>query len=94
MQKLTETQLRQLAHKRVEFKAHLTVYLVVNGALWIIWWFTGHFYPWPVWPLAGWGIGLIFHYLFDYRYSTLLSEEEEYKKLKGKFEEEEQYASK
>lgn len=91
MQTLTDTQLHELARKRVEFRTHLIVYCVVNGALWLLWYITGHGYPWPLWPLIGWGIGLIFHYLFEYRSSRLLSEEEEYKKLKKQIEERESY---
>lgn len=82
MQTLTDKQLHELAHKRVEFRTHLIVYFVVNAGLWLIWFFTYRGYMWPIWPTAGWGIGLIFHYLFEYRTSTLLSEEEEYQKLK------------
>ena len=87
MQTFTDKQLRELAHKRVEFRTHLIVYIVTNTALWGIWWFTWRGYPWPIWPLLGWGIGLVFHYLFDYRSSTLLSEEEEYQKLKKEMDE-------
>ena len=82
MQLPNDAQLRELAHKRVEFRIHLIVYCVTNAALWIIWLVTGKGYMWPVWPLAGWGIGLVFHYLFEYRPSSFLSEEEEYRKLK------------
>lgn len=87
MQTFTDSQLRELARKRVEFRIHFTVYCVTNAALWTIWWLTGEGYPWPIWPLVGWGIGLIFHYLFDYRSSRLLSEEDEYRRLKRKMEE-------
>ncbi|MFL5741229.1 MAG: 2TM domain-containing protein [Flavisolibacter sp.] len=87
MQALTETQLRELAKKRVEFRAHFLVYCVINSLLWIIWLVTGRGYPWPVWPLAGWGIGVLFQYLFDYRSSRFLSMDDEYKKLKRKMEE-------
>jgi hypothetical protein len=48
---------------------------------------TGKGYIWPVWPMIGWGIGLVFHYMFEYRSSRFLSEEEEYKKLKKEMEE-------
>jgi len=92
MQTLNDTQLRELAHKRVEFRSHLIVYCIVNAALWTIWWFTGHAYIWPVWPLVGWGIGLLFHYLFEYRPSRLLSDEEEYRKLKMETEKQKQMA--
>jgi len=87
MAALTDTELRQLAHKRVEFRSHLIVYIVINASLWIIWYATGAHYPWPVWPLVGWGIGLFFHYVFDYRSSRLFSEQEEYEKLKKQMEE-------
>lgn len=86
MQVPSDLQLHELARKRVEFRVHLTVYLVVNAVLWAIWYFTGRGYLWPVWPTAGWGIGVIFHYLFDYRTSRLLSEEEEFQKLKRQME--------
>ena len=86
MQTPTDNQLRQLAHKRVEFRTHLIVYYVIMGMLWLIWLLTNQGYPWPVWPMAGWGIGLVFHYIFEYRSSKLFSEEEEYKKLKKEWE--------
>lgn len=87
MQPLTDTQLRELARKRVEFRSHLVVYLVTNAALWSIWFFTSRGYMWPVWPMAVWSIGVIFHYLFDYRASRLFSEEEEYQKMKKHMQE-------
>lgn len=82
MQPLTDNQLHELARKRVDFRRHLVVYFVVNATFWIIWYITGQGYPWPVWPMAGWGIGVIFHYIFEFRSSSFLSEEEEYQKLK------------
>lgn len=82
MATLSDNQLHELARKRVDFRAHLVVYFVINAFLWAIWFLTGQGYPWPIWPTVGWGIGVIFHYLFDYRPSRYLSEEEEYQKLK------------
>ena len=87
MQLPTDNQLHELARKRVEFRAHLVVYCVINAALWSIWFFTGQGYAWPVWPMTGWGIGLLFHYMFEYRSSRFLSEEEEYNRLKKEMEE-------
>jgi hypothetical protein len=84
METQTDQQLRQLAHKRVDFRRHLTVYLIINSVLWLLWYITGHRYPWPIWPMAGWGVGLVFHYLFDYRAAGLFSEEREFEKLKNK----------
>ena len=82
MQTLSENQLHELARKRVEFRRHLVVYFVIISILWMIWFLTGAGYIWPIWPMAGWGIGVIFNYMFEYRSSSFLSEEEEYKKLK------------
>ena len=89
MQSLSDSQLKELAHKRVEFRTHLVVYCVINTALWVTWFVTGQGYIWPVWPLVGWGIGLLFHYLFDYRSSKLFSEQREFENLKKRFEKQE-----
>ena len=60
------------AEKRVraklDFYTHLAVYVLVNGFLIIIYLTTGpipgwYNYPWFVWSMFGWGIGLLFHYL-------------------------------
>jgi len=80
----TDKQLHELARKRVDFRRHLIVYCIVNGMLWLIWYLIGQKYPWPLWPMGGWAIGLIFHYIFEYRNPKILSEEEEYNKLKSK----------
>jgi hypothetical protein len=44
---------------------HLLVYLVINACLFAINWFTtgGDGGWWFVWPLLGWGIGLLIHVL-------------------------------
>jgi hypothetical protein len=36
-------------------------YLAVMALLWVIWLVTGAGYPWPVWPMLGWGIGVAGH---------------------------------
>jgi hypothetical protein len=80
----TDKQLHEMARKRVDFRRHLIVYCIINAIFWIIWYLTGHGYPWPLWPMAGWSIGLIFHYVFEFRSPKFLSEEEEFNKLKNK----------
>jgi hypothetical protein len=37
----------------------LITYLAVIAGLWLIWALTGAGYPWPVWPMLGWGLGLL-----------------------------------
>lgn len=60
---------REQAIKRIkaknDFKIHLVVYLAVNTMLVVIWAFTnaGQPFPggffWPIFPIAGWGIGVV-----------------------------------
>lgn len=61
---------RQAAIKRLEakrgFGIHLVVYLSVNALLVVIWLMTGRGYFWPIWPIAGWGIGLAAHRWMTY----------------------------
>src|SRR5215207_9374788 len=40
---------------------HLVSYVVVLAGLWLIWALTGAGYPWPIWPMLGWGMGLLGH---------------------------------
>ena len=56
---LRERAVRQLK-KRRDFSAHLLVYALANGFLVAIWAMTsdGGFF-WPIFPLAGWGIGVV-----------------------------------
>jgi hypothetical protein len=64
---ITEEEIYQKARKRVEDKKglliHAIVYVLVNAILVVIWATTSHGYPWFLWPLGGWGIGLIFNFL-------------------------------
>lgn len=63
----TDNELREIAKRRVQarngFLIHLTLYVTVNLGLVLIWAATGRGYPWFVWPLAGWGIGIVSHAL-------------------------------
>jgi hypothetical protein len=43
------------------WRAHLTSYLAVIAGLWLIWALTGAGYPWPIWPMLGWGLGVFGH---------------------------------
>ena len=59
-----EAELRGLALKRLkakrDFAGHLIAYLTVNAMLVGIWYVTGAGFFWPVFPLMGWGIGVVF----------------------------------
>ena len=58
-QVLRDKAVRQLK-KRRDFRSHLLVYVLVNTLLVVIWVMTDrHGFFWPVFPIAGWGIGVI-----------------------------------
>lgn len=82
------------AKARVGFKTHLRAYLIVNAGLWLIWALTtvsfkmlhqsngGWFFPWPLFSMLGWGIGLASHYYAVYHGKNERSMiEKEYEKL-------------
>lgn len=79
---------KQTAKLRVEFRIHLISYIAVNTFLAIINLSLTPDYLWVVWPLLGWGIGIIMHGL-QVHYSTQSSFKErmiqkEMNKLKNK----------
>jgi 2TM domain-containing protein len=46
--------------KRRDFLGHLLVYVLVNTFIVVIWAVTGaNGFFWPVFPIAGWGIGVV-----------------------------------
>jgi len=50
----------RITNKR-DFKNHALVYCAVNTLLVVIWAASGAGYFWPIWVIAGWGIGLVLH---------------------------------
>ena len=76
-----------IAKRRASFKRELVSYVVINAFLWLIWLLTSKDnysgdIPWPVWSTAGWGIGIVFHYIGAYKYPKEYMTEKEYEKLK------------
>jgi hypothetical protein len=60
----TEESLRTRAiavlKKRRDFRAHLLVYVLFNGAIVTIWAMTASdTFFWPIFPIALWGIGVV-----------------------------------
>jgi hypothetical protein len=54
---LREAAVTRLRKKR-DFGMHVLIYLLVNGFLVVIWAVTSGDFFWPIFPIAGWGIGL------------------------------------
>lgn len=62
-----EKEARSRAEKRVEeklgFLKHLVVYIIVNAFLFVINAVTGPKFWWFLFPLGGWGIALVAHFV-------------------------------
>lgn len=56
---------RTAAIQRLEarrgFWTHAVIYVAVNTLLVVVWATSNRGYFWPVWSMAGWGIGLLMH---------------------------------
>lgn len=88
---MTETNdeiLWRKARKRADFKKNLYSYIAVILFLWLVWWFTTgkntgfNGYPWPVWVMLGWGIGLALQFFKAYKSDQKDLAQIEYEKLK------------
>lgn len=60
---------RDKAKARVEFQIHLFVYIAVITLLAVINLFKSPDQLWFIWPMLGWGIGLVAHALRVYFFS-------------------------
>lgn len=83
-----DEQLWKLARKRAGFKRSLITYILINAFLWMVWYFktgrdTGWYgFPWPMWVLLGWGIGIAFQFFDAYGGGKDDAVEKEYEKLR------------
>lgn len=88
MDEKKDDRLWRLARKRAAFKQNLTSYIIINILLWIIWWYTSgrhgdhNGWPWPLWVMIFWGLGVVFNYFDAYRGDKETLAEKEYEKLK------------
>lgn len=55
---LRERALVRLKKKR-DFHIHLAIYLVVNAMIVAVWAMTSAGFFWPIFPMVGWGIGVM-----------------------------------
>ena len=81
-----DPQLWDIAKRRASFKSHFATYLIISAFFWALWYFTGgrdfnSGIPWPIWPMLGWGIGVLFHYMGAYVNPKANAVDKEYEKL-------------
>lgn len=76
----------QIARRRAGFKRSFISYIVVNAFLIGVWYFSSgsNSYFWPIWPMLGWGIGIVMQYAGAYHGHNMLTAEQEYERLKQK----------
>ncbi len=54
---------RKRAQDKIGFYIHFAVYIAVNALLIGIWWFVGDGFPWFLFILGFWGIGIVAHFM-------------------------------
>ena len=84
-EKQRDDMLWQIAKRRAAFKWSFSIYVFVNAFLVGVWYFSSGSgtYFWPVWPMLGWGIGILFQYLGAYQGNNIFTAEQEYERLKN-----------
>jgi hypothetical protein len=53
---------RSARGQRHGFRIHATVFVAVQALLVLVWLLTGGGYPWFLYALGGWGVGLAAHF--------------------------------
>ncbi|MDH7594274.1 MAG: 2TM domain-containing protein [Methanomicrobiales archaeon] len=78
------TRARKTVEERIGFYMHLAAYILVNLMFIALWWFGGGGFPWFMFVLFGWGIGIAAHYFGAFYGDAYIEEraEEEYRRLK------------
>jgi hypothetical protein len=81
-----DERLMRKAKRRVEFKDHLVVYIIVNAFLLLINLLTVPQFLWVLFPVVFWGIGVFFHWREAYHGDEDERVEREYRRLRAEAE--------
>ncbi len=54
------------AEMKLSFYVNVALYIIINSFLIYIWYSAGSASPWIIWPIVGWGIGILVHYLLAF----------------------------
>lgn len=82
---MTEQELQERAEANVAFYRHLFIYILVNAGLMVIDYFDNNKIDWAYFPLLGWGVGLLSHYIqiSSFRLFSVEKEKERLRKKNG-----------
>ena len=80
---MTEQELQERAEANVGFYRHLLVYVLVNTGIMAFDYFDNNKIDWAFFPLLGWGIGILSHYVQISSF-RLFSVEKEKERLRRK----------
>lgn len=79
-QETKDNQLVKIAKRKNIFKYHVLIYFIMNLIFWTMWYIRlkndpgsnpeKFPFPWPVWIMLIWGIGLLFNYFSAYKSYT------------------------
>lgn len=76
------------ANERAGFKMHIIIYVIVIAFLWVLWAFLGYINniennsKWPLYPMAGWALAVLLHYLIVFSWKHKLAQKEYEKMMK------------
>ena len=86
----SDEELRAIAERRVDdrigFYIHFIAYVAVNFGLFLTWFYTGQGFPWFLFVLLFWGIGLAAHAIGVFAGQEYFDRkvDEEYQRLKNR----------
>jgi len=64
-----------------EFYTHLITYLIMVPVFIFINYYTGTSFPWAIFPIVGWGIGVLSHAAQTFNWNPLFNKEWEKRKM-------------
>ncbi len=64
-----------------EFYTHLITYLIMVPVFIFINYYTGTSFPWAIFPIVGWGIGVLSHAFQTFGWNPLFNKEWEKRKI-------------
>lgn len=89
-QQYKDPEIWKFAQERASFKMHSVIFFIVIAFIWVVWAFIGYIndweysHMWPVYPMLGWALGLLLHYLFVYRWKKKITAKEYERLMKKK----------